>query len=351
LQKEEYSDIIKEQMKSIMIMRYLRENGTDDSGIDPEVYCERGLESYQSKERRHEIDTKRKLHRFLVIREQARQVIVGTKDPELLRQMASTQSQGSLMKAQLRAALDQHEASQTREKPLTEQEKLQLALEQHDRMIRERHSDMDTSQSMQQTRRENSFPESSGLEDPTSGIIPLASLWAQEGVAEDDAAGLNNVSCARPSSPSYVHHQGFFKKSLQQVARSEGQRTFSLNQQNHGMPLVGFQNLSHPSSFAAKPSAPVQSPQAIQNAFCSSMAHSYTHQQQHPQHQKKFQSRNNSNGYQSAMPTSAFAALNLHQSQQSDQTQALNQQQEQRAYDHQRNNIMQYASMLGHIPR
>ncbi|KAL3906969.1 MAG: hypothetical protein SGILL_009063, partial [Bacillariaceae sp.] len=133
--KEEYSDIIKEQMSHIAIMRYLREHGTDESQMDPNQYCERGLESYQSKEKRSEIDVKRKLHRFLVIREQARQAVLGSKDPELLRLMATQQSEGSLRKAQLRAALDHHEVAKKSQQPLSEEEKLQVAMAQHQKML------------------------------------------------------------------------------------------------------------------------------------------------------------------------------------------------------------------------
>jgi hypothetical protein len=106
--------------------------------IDPERYCERGLEAYQSKERRNTINTNRKLHMSLVIGEQSRQrrqqqhqsstMMMMTNnnngcggdnsntnrkcndnDPELIRNISMIQSKHSSLKAQLLAAIDQHE--------------------------------------------------------------------------------------------------------------------------------------------------------------------------------------------------------------------------------------------------
>jgi hypothetical protein len=288
VQKEEYSNIIREQMKSIMIMRYLRENGTDNSVIDPEVHCERGLESYQSKELRNEIDSKRKIHQFLVIREQARQALVGTKDPELLRLLSSTQSEGSLRTAQLRAALDQHEASQAGDKPLSGpvQEKKQPCLD-----------DMNGSQIFLQ--QEPKSDSDSRADDPTGGIIPLASLWAQEESpfsshedtkhTEPGFHGMSETSSPGPSSSSYFQ-QGLLRNLPKATTNADGSTYVSPDSQRQGMPLVGFHGM-YQTYFAIKPSAPVMSPQAIQNAFCSSFAHSSdssdaSTQQQHLLHQK-----------------------------------------------------------------
>ncbi|KAG7362030.1 hypothetical protein IV203_025696 [Nitzschia inconspicua] len=331
--KEEYSDIIKEQMNSIMIMRYLRECGTDETELDPELYCERGLESYQSKERRHEIDTKRKLHRLLVIQEQARQASLGTKDPELLRKMASTQSEGSLMKAQLRAALDHHEASQTDQKPMSEQEKLQIALEQHNRMIQERikHKLEDNIIDLchEKTPAKDSRVEASETDDPTNGIISLASLWAQDctSFASEEPQGSRRMEDDSANSAEF-----FVDPSASLYSQSNGQqRQFKKSPNpNQGMPLVGFHSMYQPSSFLSKPSAPVMSPQVIHNALRSSQAYSadfgYSLHQHHQQQRNGLQSRgtnNNNNTHihphlASMMPTSAFAAMNIHHQQQHD---------------------------------
>jgi len=133
LQKEEYKQILLEQCLTVHIMRSLRTiaakaSTTDDDKdgsnggnfnvnycdelikknlIDPEEYCERGLESYQSEERRNEINSNRKLHQFLVIGEYVRQGVVGRKDPEQVRNVSMTKSKKSLTKAQMLAAIDQ----------------------------------------------------------------------------------------------------------------------------------------------------------------------------------------------------------------------------------------------------
>lgn len=78
--------------------------------IDPEEYCERGLESYASEEGRNMINLDRKRHKLLVIGEHIRQGKVGAKDPELVRSVSETQSKKSLVKARLLAAIDQREA-------------------------------------------------------------------------------------------------------------------------------------------------------------------------------------------------------------------------------------------------
>lgn len=119
-QREEYKKIVEEQYWTVHIMQYLRSMGSDNSELDPERYCERGLESYQSQERRNEIDTMRKLHRLMVIHEQARQSVLGTRDPEQIRLMATLQSERSLLRAQIRAALDQRDAQQALIKAGTE---------------------------------------------------------------------------------------------------------------------------------------------------------------------------------------------------------------------------------------
>jgi len=131
--KEEYKQILLDQCLTVHIMRSLRiiaekvgtsldnDDGSDGKGkfreelvkkmaIDPEEYCERGLESYASEEGRNMINLDRKRHKLLVIGEHIRQGKVGAKDPELVRSVSMTQSKKSLVKAQLLAAIDQREA-------------------------------------------------------------------------------------------------------------------------------------------------------------------------------------------------------------------------------------------------
>jgi hypothetical protein len=269
MQKDEYSSIIRGQMNSIMIMRYLRENGTDNNDIDPDIHCERGLESYQSKEIRKEIDMKRKIHQFLVIQEQSRQALVGTNDPELLRLLSSTQSEGSLRAAQLRATMDQHDANQARKKALLDQE------------LEKKQQDLEDTHSRQKIMKQ--APEAdSDTSDPNSGIISLASLWAQEGSAfsSDEATsnsiearwGMPNTTSSTPSSTTFFQ-QGLLGKPPTRNINVDAQGCFSSDSQHQSMPLVGFHGM-YQSNFATKPSAHVVASQAIQNAFCSSFTRS-----------------------------------------------------------------------------
>lgn len=94
-------------------MHHLRKMGSNESELDPEIYCERGLENYESKELHGGIHTTRRMQKLLVIHEQARQSVLGMKDPEQIRLMATSQSERSSVKAQLRGALDQHEVEIT----------------------------------------------------------------------------------------------------------------------------------------------------------------------------------------------------------------------------------------------
>jgi hypothetical protein len=90
-----------------------------NSLIDPEIYCERGLESHQSKERINLINMNRKLHMSLVIGEQTRQrqqqqqsSSMADDDQELIRNISMIQSKNSSLEAQLLAAIDQQEVVQ-----------------------------------------------------------------------------------------------------------------------------------------------------------------------------------------------------------------------------------------------
>ena len=96
-------------------MQELRKAGADEThtSLDPETYCERGLENYESKELRNGIDATRRLQKLLVMNEQTRQSILGMKDDEQIRLMATGLSERSNIKAQLRAALDQYEVETT----------------------------------------------------------------------------------------------------------------------------------------------------------------------------------------------------------------------------------------------
>ena len=81
--------------------------------IDPEEYCERGLESYLSDERRNEVNASRKLHKLLVIGEHVRQGMLGSSNPELVRNVSMNQSKKSFLRAQKLASIDQRDGRST----------------------------------------------------------------------------------------------------------------------------------------------------------------------------------------------------------------------------------------------
>ncbi len=78
--------------------------------IDPQEYCERGLESYLSEERRNEVNASRKLHKLLIIGEYVRQGMLGDSNPELVRNVSLNQSKKSQVRAQKLGFVDQREA-------------------------------------------------------------------------------------------------------------------------------------------------------------------------------------------------------------------------------------------------
>ena len=80
--------------------------------IDPEEYCERGLESYLSDERRNGINATRKLHKLLVMSEYDRQGTSGTLNFELVRNASLTYSKKSSARARKLALIDQREAQE-----------------------------------------------------------------------------------------------------------------------------------------------------------------------------------------------------------------------------------------------
>jgi len=127
--KDDYKQMLMEQWLTVRIMRSLRSlsgeevateySDEDDCDncrfdelikkhlIDPEEYCERGLESYLSEERRNKINVTRKLHRLQVIEEYVRQGVLGRLNPELVRSVSLTQSNKSLIRSQKIALVDQ----------------------------------------------------------------------------------------------------------------------------------------------------------------------------------------------------------------------------------------------------
>mmetsp|Transcript_19693 Transcript_19693/g.34613 ORF Transcript_19693/g.34613 Transcript_19693/m.34613 type:complete len:525 (-) Transcript_19693:228-1802(-) len=359
--KEEYGNIIQEQMNSIAIMRYLRAMGSDDSNLDPDLYCERGLESYQSKEQRHEIDAKRKLHQLMVIQEQTRQAVLGRRDPERLRLMAESQSEDSLRKAQLRAALDQHEVIRSTN---INNNNNNNNVSDCPRNFVTTHQDQDT--------------------DHATGIVTLASLWAQEDAKEvssytvnskykeNDGLGREKVpsmsSCQGLMNPQSNHIASFLEKKQQQHQQipmdldgtGREQKYVPPGLCNKIMPLVvafdgvavdkdnedgpidqqpPFQNPSSHCDFLVRKQIGSSSfpSQTIQNSFSTFADH--TNMSFVPQYQQPVVSQQESTFHpamlaaHTMLPASAFAALQI-----------LDMQQQQPQQHHQ---LIEYASMFG----
>ena len=84
--------------------------------IDTKEYCERGLESYLSDERRSEVDNLRKTHKMLVINEYAQQAKLGISDPETIRDLSLSQSKQSSIKARKLALIDERDARANKDK-------------------------------------------------------------------------------------------------------------------------------------------------------------------------------------------------------------------------------------------
>lgn len=130
--KAEYKQMMLDQCLTVHIMRSLRslagekvptdycdEEDTNSRrfdelikkhSIDPEEYCERGLESYLSDERRNGINATRKLHKLLVISEYDRQRMSDKFDLELVRDASLNHSKKSSVRARKLALIDQREA-------------------------------------------------------------------------------------------------------------------------------------------------------------------------------------------------------------------------------------------------
>ena len=346
-------------MSHIAVMRYLRESGTDERQLDPEQYCERGLESYQSKEKHSEIDVKRKLHRFLVIREQARQSVTGSKDPELLGMMAAQQSEGSLRKAQLRAALDRHEVTKKSLQPLTEEEKLQVAMAQHQKILKAKQmqdlQDVVANQKhldhhhQQHHQIEQPKQDEQEMENPANGIMTLASLWAQDSkgtsTPTQSSNDLNDLGsdigmlkiASPPASPAKSGAaQDIWKKS----SRSTGVNTTRFVQSSFfPQDATMFQASGGISPNKGSYGGGGRQSQALQNAFCSTFVHDQQNNHASPSFFIRNSLHNKKNStVASVMQTSALAAMNLQGPQQQ-------QQQQQQSQPPQPNNLL-YASLL-----
>ena len=191
-------------------MQELRKAGTDetDTSLDPETYCERGLENYESKELRNGIDATRRLQKLLVMNEQTRQSILGMKDDEQIRLMATGLSERSNIKAQLRAALDQYEVETTvpsgtspLEALLTEQKK-KMMKEVIGELHKEQQEDLGMRQNQHQQQafqstRHHNLP---GPHGNSQGMVPTVDFGGQTR-EEQVPMGFNHATNTNSSLP------------------------------------------------------------------------------------------------------------------------------------------------------
>ena len=131
--------------------------------INTEQYCERGLESYLSEERRIQINSARKHHKLSVINEHGRQGKLGMRDPELLRSVSLNLSRTSTLRAELLALIDQKEARADTHTTSNNSNEIQ------------KQNGIDQKHERSQQMSENQLVD----ENPIRGLTPLDILWLQ----------------------------------------------------------------------------------------------------------------------------------------------------------------------------
>jgi len=104
--RREYEDFLVDRLRTV---EFLRASGGDDSALNKEFYCLRGLEPFKTSLHHEEMHSKRQFHQSTVILEQVRQSMLGIRDPERFRLLIAPQSEMALRRAQELAALDEHE--------------------------------------------------------------------------------------------------------------------------------------------------------------------------------------------------------------------------------------------------
>jgi len=104
--RREYEDFLVDRLRTV---EFLRASGGDDSALNEEFYCLRGLEPFKTSSHHEEMHSKRRFHQSTVILEQVRQSMLGIRDPERFRLLVAPQSEMALRRAQELAALDEHE--------------------------------------------------------------------------------------------------------------------------------------------------------------------------------------------------------------------------------------------------
>jgi hypothetical protein len=79
------------------------------SDLDPEHFCFRGLEPFQTEEIRKLVSSSRKFHQSIIFEEQLNQQLFGIHDPQRFRALVADQSETALRRVQEQAAMDERE--------------------------------------------------------------------------------------------------------------------------------------------------------------------------------------------------------------------------------------------------
>lgn len=106
MQRKEYDLFMVDRLRTVQC---LRASGGNEKALNPEFYCVRGLEPFQTADIHQQLHSKRRFHQSTIMIEQVRQNLLGIRDPERYRMLVSTQSELSAQRAQELAALDEHE--------------------------------------------------------------------------------------------------------------------------------------------------------------------------------------------------------------------------------------------------
>jgi hypothetical protein len=111
-QKDEYRSFHEDRKWSVQCLRASRGNL---SVFDPDRFCFRGLEPFQTEARQVELISRRRFHQSVVFKEQIRQRLYGICDPKRFQVLLTEQPETALRRAQEQAAMDEHEVCNNEE--------------------------------------------------------------------------------------------------------------------------------------------------------------------------------------------------------------------------------------------
>eukprot|EP00536_Pseudo-nitzschia_multiseries_P011087 jgi/Psemu1/326306/estExt_fgenesh1_pg.C_3620001 len=109
-QRKSYKEFLSDRVKSLIAHNSSNSSNSNNSGSGSSSYCVRGLEVFQDQKSNAVYHSKNTLHHAAIVKEQARQEMLGIKDPERLRFLSAPQSGLALRQAQKLAAQDERDA-------------------------------------------------------------------------------------------------------------------------------------------------------------------------------------------------------------------------------------------------